>query len=43
MSTLSVNALGSPSARLSRSRVSPVASVAIEEQLPSAKSSQVSI
>ena len=39
MSILSVNALGSPNARLSRSRSAPVASVAIEERHSSAKSS----
>ena len=39
MSILSVNVLGSPSARLSRSRSVPVASVASTEQHSSAKSS----
>ena len=34
-------ALGSPSARLPRSRTVPVAAVAMEEQRPSAKSSPV--
>ena len=37
MSTLSVNALESPSARLLKSRSGPVSSVAIEEQHPLAK------
>ena len=43
MSTLSVNALGLPSARLSRSRSVPVARVASKEQHSSAKSSPASI